>query len=212
MFADEDHPRPGVLEDGHQRLFDFHPRFRRHIIGDAFPRVQNDERIVHRRQKAMKTRDDVVSDDELSRVKFEGGEEMDILLGCEVREETWAAIYHGRVLRCVLLCSPKVNRAARFIRWRTEHKKSSDDATFSEARRRGTRRLALRRPVGPTATSLVPSPPTRRESVRGDVRYVYSVIEPHAVRYNRGRRRWEFGGTDPDRGEHTPPTRLRRAA
>src|SRR2546427_9138159 len=51
--------RPGVLEDGHQRLFDFHPRFRGHIIGDAFPRVQNDERIVHRRQKAMKTRDDV---------------------------------------------------------------------------------------------------------------------------------------------------------
>src|SRR5437870_2340286 len=123
-------------------------------------------------------------------------------------EETWAAIYHGRVLRCVLLCSPKVNRAARFIRWRTEHKKSSDDATFSEARRRGTRRLALRRPVGPTATSLVPSPPTRRESVRGDVRYVYSVIEPHAVRYNRGRKRWEFGRTDPDRGEHTPPTRF----
>src|SRR3989442_1899933 len=103
-------------------------------------------------------------------------------------KETWAAIYHGRVLRCVLLCSPKVNRAARFIRWRTEHKKSSDDATFSEARRRGTRRLALRRPDGPTATSLVPSPPTRRESVRGDVRYGSSVIEPHAMRYNPGRR------------------------
>src|SRR2546426_5089179 len=27
-------------------------------------------------------------------------------------EETWAAIYHRCVLRCVLLCSPKVNRAA----------------------------------------------------------------------------------------------------
>src|SRR5437899_10765108 len=36
----------------------------------------------------MKTRDDVVSDDELSRVKFESGEEMDILLGCEFREES----------------------------------------------------------------------------------------------------------------------------
>src|SRR3989442_9998526 len=56
-------------------------------------------------------------------------------------EETWAAIYHRCVLRCVLLCSPEVNRAARSIRWRTEHKKSSDDGTFSEARRRGTRRL-----------------------------------------------------------------------
>src|SRR2546426_4854784 len=60
-------------------------------------------------------------------------------------EETWAAIYHGCVLRCVLLCSPKVNWVARSIRWRTERKKSSDDAAFSEARRRGTRR------VGPSA-------------------------------------------------------------
>src|SRR5437899_6890494 len=52
---------------------------------------------------------------------------------------------------------------------------------------------ALRRPVGPTAASFVPSPPTPPDSVRVDVRYVYSVIEPHGVRYKQGMGRREFG-------------------
>src|SRR5213594_4902706 len=70
---------------------------------------------------------------------------------------------------------------------------------------------ALRRPVGPTAASLVPSPPMRRKSVRGDVRYVYSVIEAHAVRYKQGATGREFGRTDrrPGRTHPASPASIR---
>src|SRR5207249_11535416 len=70
---------------------------------------------------------------------------------------------------------------------------------------------ALRRPVGPTAASLVPSPPMRRKSVRGDVRYVYSVIEAHAVRYKQGATGREFGRTDrqPERTHPASPESIR---
>src|SRR3989449_9433278 len=51
---------------------------------------------------------------------------------------------------------------------------------------------ALRRPVGPTAASLVPSPPIRQKSVRGDERSVYSVIEVHGVGYKQGATGVEF--------------------
>src|SRR5881397_4168537 len=70
---------------------------------------------------------------------------------------------------------------------------------------------ALRRPVGPTATSFVASPPMRRKSVRGDVRYVYSVIEAHAVRYKQGVTGREFGRTDrrPGRTHPASPASIR---
>src|SRR5438093_8794243 len=71
---------------------------------------------------------------------------------------------------------------------------------------------ALRRPVGPTAASLVPSPPMRRKSVRGDVRYVYSVIEAHAVRYKQGATGESAGAPIDDRGKLTPLARHRSAA
>src|SRR2546428_10265827 len=111
-------------------------------------------------------------------------------------EETWAAIYHGCVLRCVLLCSPKVNWVARSIRWRTERKKSSDDARFSDARRRGTRRIG---PSAPRRTdSDLPCCFTSNvaKGGRGHVRYVYAVIEAHAVRYKERVTGREFGCTD----------------
>src|SRR5438128_851347 len=112
-------------------------------------------------------------------------------------EETWAAIYHGCVLRCVLLCSPKVNGSpdpnvgepSARNRLMTRHSPKRGAVAHAG--------WALRRPVGSTATSLVASPPMRRESVRRDVRYVYSVIEAHAVRYKEGVTGREFERTDP---------------
>src|SRR2546422_5491932 len=63
----------------------------------------------------------------------------------EEKKESWAAIYHRRVLQCVLLCSRSVIR----VTWRNVGDPSAGNrlkyATLSDARRRGTRR------IGPSA-------------------------------------------------------------
>src|SRR2546423_324696 len=79
--------RSRLPEDGHQRLLHLHPRFRGDIVRDSLPGIEDDERILHARQKVVEPGDDLVPDDELGRIELEGREKLHVRLRGQFREE-----------------------------------------------------------------------------------------------------------------------------